>query len=291
MPSKTANSARATRPRRHVAASPLVITIDGPAGVGKSTAAQLLARRLGLVYLDTGATYRALAYAALKAGLHPIADAHRLPAMARHLPLQLRQASRGGLWVGLAGVDITTAIRTEAVSEAAAQISQYPEVRAAMVELQRSLVSPQGVVVEGRDTGSIVFPHATHKFFLDADPRVRARRRQGELSRLYGSKPPLAQVEEQLRFRDGLDRTRRVGPLVKPAGAATIDTTHRTALQVVRAMLQHITTKPQAAGFPGPPGVSPGRAGSKRGARNAMPRLRREVGAQRSASCSVRPAA
>jgi cytidylate kinase len=229
----------------------LIVTIDGPAGVGKSTVAKLLARRLNVMYLDTGATYRSLAYAAVEADLNPITDRHRLAALARRLPLVLQPTPDGGLRVKLDGADITMQIRTEEVSEAAAQVSQYPEIRAAMVALQRRLarrpwadprngVRRRGVVVEGRDTGSVVFPKASHKFFLDADPGVRVRRRQQELERLYGSRPPLAQVREQLHFRDGLDRHRRVGPLVKPAGAVAINTTHRSAAQVVRLMRAHI---------------------------------------------------
>lgn len=239
-----------------------VITIDGPAGVGKSTVAKRLATRLGLVYLDTGATYRALAYAALKANLNLVADAGKVSALARGLSLQLRPAPDGGVRVFLNRADITRAIRTEEVSEAAALVSQEPDVRAAMVSLQRKIAfahfttSPPlgrlprafsleprastGVVVEGRDTGSVVFPRATFKFFLDADPAIRARRRQQELARLYGTKPPLGQVREQLHFRDSLDRSRRVGPLVKPAGAVVIDTSHLTAPHVVRVMLRHI---------------------------------------------------
>lgn len=221
---------------------PIVVTIDGPAGVGKSTAAKLLARVLGLTYLDTGATYRALAYAALKADLHPIADAKRLAVMARRLPLLLQPGPEGALRILLGGADITKAIRTEEVSEAAAQISQHPGVRAAMVKRQRELASRHGVVVEGRDTGSVVFPNAAYKFFLDANPSVRARRRQRELGRLYGAKPPLAQVEEQMHFRDGLDRTRRIGPLIKPPGAMSVDTSRLTAAQVVRAILSRIAS-------------------------------------------------
>jgi cytidylate kinase len=217
-----------------------VITIDGPAGVGKSTVAKLLASRLGLQYLDTGATYRALAYAAVKADLNPITDIARLSRLARGLPLRLRPAPRGGVRVLLNRLDITDQIRTEEVSEAAAQVSQHPEVRSAMVALQRRLADRHGVVVEGRDTGSVVFPAATHKFFLDADPAIRARRRQEELSQLYGRRPPLTQVREQLHFRDGLDRTRRVGPLVKPHGAVVIDTSRRSVSQVVRIMLRCI---------------------------------------------------
>jgi len=281
----------------------LLITIDGPAGVGKSTAAQRLARRLGIAYLDTGATYRALAYAALhptpwrirrrricaagagpsgsargwdhRARLNPVTDVQRLAALARRLPLRLRCAPAGSPRVSLGGLDITRQIRTEEISEAAAQLSQHPEVREAMVALQRALVPPPvcpaanrrgqrfsrttswatsgsprtggGVVVEGRDTGSVVFPDATCKFFLDATPTIRARRRQRELKALYGTCPPLVQVREQLHFRDGLDRSRRIGPLITPPGAIVIDTSHLTASQVVGVMLRHIShSRPQS---------------------------------------------
>ena len=227
--------ARRTRARR-----PLVITIDGPAGVGKSTAAKLLARRLGLLYLDTGATYRALAYAARQRVLHPVADAGRIAQLARRLPIKLTIRKDGSLQVRLSGVDVTKAIRTEEVTEEAALVSQHPSVREAMVKRQRELAHRDGVVVEGRDTGSVVFPRATYKFFLDADPAVRAHRRQRELGRLYGSRPPLAQIREQLHFRDALDLNRRVGPLIKPDGAIALDTSRLTAPQVVRALLQHL---------------------------------------------------
>ena len=192
------------------------------------------------MYLDTGATYRTLAYAVRQRQLDAVADVKAIAGMARTLPIELRVAADGTLQVRLDGADITTDIRTEEVTEMAALISQHAPVRVAMVKRQRELADRQGVVVEGRDTGSVVFPHATHKFFLEADTMVRARRRQREIERMYGSQPPLKQVRGQLVFRDGLDRNRRVGPLVKPAGAVTIDTTHRTAAQVVRLMLRYI---------------------------------------------------
>jgi cytidylate kinase len=230
---------------------PLIITIDGPAGVGKSTAARQLAARLRLAYVDTGATYRTLAYAALRAGGLPLVDARRLTRLARRLPLAMRQGRFGAVRVLLDGADVTRAIRTEAVTEAAAQIAQYPAVRAALVKRQRELAlrpwsapaaggSWRGVVLEGRDTGSVVFPQATLKFFLNAAPAVRARRRQQEVARLSGRRPPLAQIQEQLRFRDGLDRSRRVGRLIRPPGALMLDTSRLTQRQVVAILLERI---------------------------------------------------
>lgn len=264
MPSTTPKRTRRTRSSGHPVTKspghpvtqPRVITIDGPAGSGKSTVAKLLAKVLGLTYLDTGATYRALAYAVLQEQPGAIADPARLAAMARALPLRLEPRRDGTIRIFLDGVEITRAIRTQEVSEAAAQISQYPDVRAAMVERQRGLAGlpaaptsrtrraaqagGRGVVVEGRDTGSVVFPHAAYKFFLDADLSIRAERRQRELLKLYGEPTPLAQIREEMHFRDSLDRYRQVGPLVKPKGAVAIDTTHLTTQEVVQHMLRRI---------------------------------------------------
>jgi len=238
MPSRTTrNSARV-----RAAGGPVVVTIDGPGGVGKSTVAKLLAERLGIMYLDTGATYRALAHAAL--AQHALADAKKLAVLARRLPLRLEPVDGGTLRVWLNGEDVTEPIRTEKVSEAAAIVAGNPEVRAAMVRLQRRLANGQGVVVEGRDTGSVVFPKATYKFFLDADAEVRAHRRQRELEKRYG-RASLTTVRENLEVRDELDRSRRVGPLVKPKGAVAIDTSHLTTHDVVNKMLRHIGASPR----------------------------------------------
>lgn len=219
---------------------PIIVTIDGPAGVGKSTVAKLLAKALGVMYLDTGATYRSLAYAAIQANVNPVTGVSQLIAIAKELPLHLQQTDEGELQVFLGGENVTRQIRTEEVSEAAAQVSQHTDIRGAMVELQRKLADAHGVVVEGRDTGSVVFPYAPYKFFLDAAPDIRARRRQEELASVYGRETPLQQVQEQLHFRDSLDRTRRVGPLIKPEGALSIDTSHLAAPEVVRVMLEHV---------------------------------------------------
>lgn len=218
---------------------PLIITIDGPAGCGKSTVAKELAKELGMTYLDTGATYRSLAYVAMREGVNP-SEVERLVDIARHLPLDLSTDAQGNLIVKLNGKDVTREIRTEAITEASANISQHPNVRAVMVKRQRELADRAGFVVEGRDTGSVVFPEASFKFFLDATPSVRAKRRQQELARKYGSKTPLKEIKEQLEYRDALDRTRKVGALVKPKGAVVIDTSHRTSGQTVRMMVNRV---------------------------------------------------
>jgi len=217
----------------------LRITIDGPAGVGKSTVAKLLAKRLGLMYLDTGATYRVLAYAALLRRVDPH-DERRLVPLARSLRLSLRWSSSGGLAVLLNGRDVSRSIRTEWVTEVAAVVAQQPRVRATMVRLQRQLAGKRDVVTEGRDTGSIVFPAAPHKFFLTASARVRAKRRHLELARLLGRAPALAVITRQLQERDQRDCTRKAGPLTVPKGAHIIDTSQLKAAEVVRRILAYL---------------------------------------------------
>lgn len=214
----------------------MIVTIDGPAGAGKSTVAKMLASRLRLQYLDTGATYRALACQALREGIDPRDEAAVARLIAR-LRLTLSRGARGRCRVALGGRDVTRDIRTEPVTEAAAIIAQFPAVRAAMVRLQRRLARGRSIVAEGRDTGSVVFPRATHKFFLDADMRVRARRRHAELEDLHAGSPTVTQIERQLASRDRLDRTRSVGPLVQPPGAVRIDTTALSAEHVVERLL------------------------------------------------------
>ena len=257
MPSTTRKSGRSTRQRANPSTSlrvasraqsrdanaptrQLIVTIDGPAGAGKSTVAKMLAQALGIAYLDTGATYRALAFAVVQQHLELIIDPHRLAIMARYLPLRLEAGRSSLLRVFLDGLEVTKLIRTQEISEAAAQISQYPEVRAEMVRHQRALAGRQGVVVEGRDTGSVVFPDAPYKFFLEADLTTRAERRRQELLKLYGEPTPLAQIRKELHFRDAIDASRPVGRLVKPKGAVVIDTTHLAARQVMQMMFTHI---------------------------------------------------
>lgn len=227
-------------PLGHSATRSLVITIDGPAGVGKSTAAKLLAKQLGLRYLDTGATYRALAYAALQARID-LADRARLARSGRALRIRLEPLPSGGVRVLLGGEDVTRQIRTERVTEAAAVLAQYPSVRRALVALQRRLARARGVVAEGRDTGSVVFPHATHKFFLTASASVRAKRRQAELFGVQGHAPSVTQIARSLHARDRLDRARRTGPLIRPARSIVLDTSQLRVEQVVSRLLRHLS--------------------------------------------------
>ena len=219
-----------------------VITIDGPAGVGKSTVAKLLAKRLNLCYVDTGATYRALAYQALLIGADP-RDERAMARLARALGVALRQSADGGLRVMLNTRDVTRQIRTERVTEAAAAVAQHPTVRRALVRLQRRLARGRACIVEGRDTGSMVFPAARYKFFLTADVRIRARRRQMELRHVQGHAPEAAVLARQLTQRDGLDRRRAVGPLVKPPHAIVVDTSRLKAEEVVQRMLQRLPVR------------------------------------------------
>jgi len=220
-----------------------VITIDGPAGVGKSTVAKLLAHQLGLVYLDTGATYRALAFEALAAGIDPHDEA-RLVRAAQRLQLTLRPLAGDGPLVLLDGRDVTREIRTERVTACAAILAQHPRVRAALVRLQRRLARGGRVVAEGRDTGSVVFPKAPYKFFLTARIGVRARRRQHELQTLHGTSPSAVAIARQLQVRDSLDRRRKIGPLIRPRGTVMVDTTSLRAREVVDRMVRCLPVSP-----------------------------------------------
>ena len=234
----TPSAARSTT-RSRLRQRRTVITIDGPSGVGKSTVAKMLADRLRLQYLDTGATYRALACQALRHGIDPRDDA-AVARLGARLRLTLSPGAQGRCKVALDGEDVTREIRLEPVTEAAAIIAQFPTVRAVMVRLQQRMARGRSVVAEGRDTGSVVFPRATHKFFLDADMRIRARRRHAELVSLRAGSPTVGKIQRQLASRDHLDRSRRVGPLMQPPGSTRIDTTSLTASQVVARILSSI---------------------------------------------------
>jgi CMP/dCMP kinase len=215
----------------------VVIAIDGPAGAGKSTIARRLAGRLGFTYIDTGAMYRAVALWALREGLNPD-DMHRME--------QLAMASEIGLdanlRVCLNGEDITDAIRTPEVAQAASRVAVIPGVRRAMVDKQRALGTRTSVVMEGRDIGSVVFPHANVKIYLDARQDERVRRRYLE-DREKDKAVTTEALSEQIRERDQRDRSRSEAPLTQAPDALYIDSTGLTIEQVEEAILKVVRSR------------------------------------------------
>lgn len=206
-----------------------MITIDGPAGVGKSTVARELARRLGFRFVDTGAMYRAVALRVKEAGLPP-EDGSELQALLDRTTVELREDR-----VLLDGRDVSEAIRTPEVGELTSRLTTLPAVRQKVTPIQRRLAAAGGVVLEGRDTGSVVCPDAEVKFYLGASEEVRARRRTRELQ-ARGTRRSLAEVREEIGQRDRQDRDRELAPLVVPDGAIVIDSTEKSVDQVVALM-------------------------------------------------------
>jgi cytidylate kinase len=197
----------------------LVIAIDGPSGAGKGTVSRAIARTLGYRHIDTGAMYRAVAWLAVHEGLN-LHDAAAIAARAARATIDL-----GGTVV-IDGHDVTSAIRTPAIDRAAAIVAQHPTVRHLLVERQRAYGLDGGVVMEGRDIGSVVFPAADVKVYLDATPEERARRRSLDSAHAAGRETSgVQQVAEALAARDKTDSTRTASPLVVPPGAVYIDTT------------------------------------------------------------------
>lgn len=214
---------------------PLVVAIDGPAGAGKSSVAQRVAQALGYRYLDTGALYRALAWKAIRRGLRPH-DTRYIIEMARETQVELRQQD-GEQRVLVDGQDVTEAIRTPEVANLASPISAIPEVRELLLDWQREYGRQGGVVAEGRDTGTIVFPEAPVKIFLTASLDERARRRHKELLE-RGVNISYEQVKLDMEARDQRDATRHVAPLRPAPDAVVIDSTHMSLEQVVEEVLK-----------------------------------------------------
>lgn len=206
------------------------IAIDGPAGAGKSTIAKLLAAKLGILYLDTGAMYRAVGLKALNTGVD-ISDAAAVEKMLADTKIDVTQEN-GVQHVYLDGNDVSSAIRENAVSKAASDISAVPCVRYKMVELQREIASRCDTVLDGRDIGTFVLPNAEYKIFLTASAEERAKRRYAEL-KAKGSKLTLEQIKDDIVKRDYNDSHRTLAPLKKADDATEVDTTAMSIDDVV----------------------------------------------------------
>lgn len=213
----------------------LVIAIDGPSASGKSTTAKLVAHRLGYTYIDTGAMYRAVTLAVIRAGIDP-ADSAAVEGFAAELVIRFRCNEDGSLKTLLNGEDVSGAIRTPDVTAVVSQISSYAGVRRAMVELQRAMSREGGVVLDGRDIGTVVFPNADVKVFMVADIGARASRRHEDMA-VIGNALTVEAIAEDLERRDYLDSHREISPLRKAEDAVQIDTSGVTIEQQVEQVL------------------------------------------------------
>jgi len=216
----------------------MIIAIDGPAGAGKTTVAHLLAKKLSIFYLDTGATYRALTFKALKEKID-LDDENALENLAKNLNLHF-DFSQGKVF--LDGEDITDKIRQPVIDKNISKVAEKPKVRKVLVELQRKIAQDKDFVVEGRDTTTVVFPNAQFKFFLDADFYVRLERRFKELKE-KGLNISFSEVEKDLKRRDKADLERKVGPLRKAEDAIYIDTTDLSLEEVIEKIIKIIYGK------------------------------------------------
>jgi len=216
----------------------LVVTIDGPSGSGKSTVARMLSEKLGYLHLDTGAMYRAVALAAENSGI-PFDDAPSLDRMCGDIQIELKEDSRG-MRVFLDGEDVTDRIRLPEMSMGSSAVSAVAQVRSHMVRLQRKIGRFGGIVAEGRDMGTVVFPDSKAKFFLDAPPEVRARRRWQELNDRGHHGDDFSTVMEEMAQRDKADSSRGISPLRKADDAILVDTSGKTAREVADILYKHV---------------------------------------------------
>lgn len=216
----------------------MIITIDGPSGTGKSTVAKEVAKRLGFAFFDTGATYRSLAWFVINEGVDPSHQSKVVELLPR-FQYDIRMTPEGDRRYFVGETDVSHMIRTQPISMAASQVAVYPEVRTAMVKIQRKYGQQTDVVFEGRDMGTVVFPDADLKIFLTASPEVRAQRRHRELLQKF---PDLSMSAEDLlqemKERDRVDTTRTISPLKQAIDAKLIDTSQLSAHQVVDKILR-----------------------------------------------------
>jgi cytidylate kinase len=214
----------------------MIIAVDGPAGAGKSTVAKLLAKKLGFLYIDTGAMYRALTLKALNNEIK-INDPKAVVALASKTRIDLIPTAEGPVKVLLDNVDVSLAIREPRVTQFVSNVAKIAGVRKLMVVLQRHLGDSKDCVLDGRDIGTVVFPNADKKFFVDADFEERVNRRYKDLINLKIEGVDRVQVAKDLKNRDTIDSTRKVAPLKKAKDAIYLDTTKLTIEQVVSLML------------------------------------------------------
>jgi len=215
----------------------LLITIDGPAGSGKSTVSKVLSQKLSYLYLDTGALYRAIAYKIMNEKRNPD-DMQSMRDLANSLDLHL-EAGHGALKVILDNADITDQLRTEEMGFLASRISSLPLIREALLPIQRKFEKCGGIVAEGRDMGTVIFPHADLKFFLSATVSTRARRRHRELVEA-GISSDLEVIKNKMVLRDRQDSDRSIAPLKIPTDAMVIDSTALSLQEVVSVMMNAI---------------------------------------------------
>ncbi|HVR29818.1 MAG TPA: (d)CMP kinase [Thermoanaerobaculia bacterium] len=220
------------QPRRAGRTALRVVAIDGPSGVGKSTVARLLATRLGVAYLDSGALYRAIALQVLGAGVDPD-DAAAVERLLERTRLEIQSAPGADIEIRIDGERVSEELRQPAVARAASRIAAQAAVRRRLTAVQRSAVPPAGAVVEGRDIGSVVFPETPHKFFLDARLEVRAQRRLRDIRRTR-PEAELAEVVSEIGERDRRDRERSLSPLRLDDSYQVVDTSDLDADEVVR---------------------------------------------------------
>jgi cytidylate kinase len=215
---------------------PLIIAIDGPSGAGKGTVARAVAAELGYRHIDSGAMYRAVGWKALRDGV-PLDNEAEVAAVAERSRIEV-----SGTRVAIDDADVTRAIRTPEIDRAATAVARLPRVRAILVDRQRQTGSGGGIVMEGRDIGTVVFPNADVKVYLDASPEERARRRAVDPAHT-GGPAAVSDVATLLTQRDEIDRTRTASPLYAAADAVIVDTTGKNVDEVVREVLEVIAMK------------------------------------------------